>query len=128
MAAGAAGRVAGEMINMCEQDLKEAIAKVMAESERTEAWMEKYILGDETLEKLRGGAVYFEPNQNRYFIIKIIAGVGIMIITITLIRCRSKIGKFFKKIHPKKLYTSFKNRRQKKLLKDKEMLELLYAT
>lgn len=127
IASGAAGRVAGEMVNMCEQDLKSAIARVMKESNETSAWMEKYILGDDNLGKLRGGCQYFEPNQNRYFIIKIIGGVLIVVLTITLIRCKSKVGKFFKKIHPKKLYASFKTRRHKKFLKDKERLELLYA-
>ncbi len=108
----------------------------MEESKKTETWMQKYIaectLGNETLtetiDKLRAGALYFNPNQKRYFILKIIGGVFIVLVTITLIRGRSKVRKFFKKIHPKQLYTSFKTRRQKKLLKDKEILELLYAT
>lgn len=107
----------------------------MEDSKKTEAWMQKYIaectLGNETaaetIAKLRGGGLYFDPNQKRYFILKIIGGVFIVLVTIILIKGRSKVRKLFKKIHPKKLSTSFKTRRQQKLLKDKERLELLYA-
>lgn len=127
IASRAAGRVAGEMVNTCEKELKEAIGQVMSESNTTAAWMKKYILGDETLEKLHGGARDFEPNQNRYVIIKIIADGLIMVLTITLIKCKSKIGKLLKKINPKKLYVNFKAKSHKKYLKDKEKLELLYA-
>ena len=80
--------------------------------------MQKYIakctLGNETaaetIAKLRGGGLYFDPNQKRYFILKIIGGVFIVLVTIILIKGRSKVRKFFKKIHPKKLYTSFKKK------------------
>lgn len=136
LALGAAGQVCGQAINEYEKELREQIARVMEESKKTDLWMEKYIakctLGNETVAetvtKLRGGQIYFDPNQKRYFILKVIGGVFIVLVTIILIKGRSKVRNLFKKIHPKKLYTSFKTRRQKKLLKDKEMLELIYVT
>lgn len=135
LALGAAGQVCGQAINEYEKELREQIARVMEESQKTDAWMQKYIaectLGNETVAetvaKLRGGQIYFDPNQKRYFILKIIGGVFIVLVTIILIKGRSKVRKFFKKIHPKKVYTSFKKKRYKKFIKDKEKLELLYA-
>lgn len=67
--AGAAGRGAAEMVGMCEKELKDGICKVMSEKKEISALMEKYILGDDNL---RGGYqnfYYFEPTQNRYFVI-----------------------------------------------------------
>jgi len=113
-AAGAAGRAAGELVNLCENELKESIRNVMESSNATSAWMEKYILGDETLTSLRGGAAYLEPDKNCYIIIKIITVGLIMVVTFTLIKGRSKIGKFFKKINPKKLYRKLKTRRHER--------------
>ena len=114
---GAAGKGVAELVRMWEKELKDEISKVMSENKTIFTWMEKYLLGDDNLGNFTQNFYYFEPTQNRYYGIKII---------ITLIS-RSRMGKFFKNIHPKKLYAGFKRRRQKKLLKNKEMLESLYA-
>jgi len=135
LALGAAGQICGQALNEYEKEVREQIARVMEKSQNTEAWMQKYIakctLGNETVAetvaKLRGGQVYYDPNQKRYFILKIICGVFIVLVTIILIKGRSKIRKFFKKMDPKNLYVSFKTRRREKFLKDKEKLESLYA-
>lgn len=101
--AGAAGRTAGELINLCEDELKDGIRAVMEDNNATSAWMEKYILGDDTLTSLRGGAMYVKAEKNQYIIIKIIAGVLVILLTFTLTKSKAKIGKIFKKINPKKL-------------------------
>ena len=98
----------------------------MEQNRTISEWMKRYMLGDDNLKGGFQNFYYFEPTQNRYYGIKIICGALIVVFIITLIS-RTRVGKVFKKIHPKKLYAGFKRRRQVKLVKTREMLELLYA-
>ena len=74
LCAGAAGRGAAELVDMCEQELKEKISKVLSENKKIDAWMKKYIESNSTL---RGGAA-FEPTKNRHFLTKNIDGFRII--------------------------------------------------